>query len=272
MCEREELKMDGGRQIALDAYLERIRYAGPCVADAATLAALQRAHLMTVPFENLDIHWERPIIVDIDRFYSKVVVERRGGFCYELNGLFNELLKRLGYETRLVSARVFNSGVHGPEFDHAAIIARAADDEYLVDVGFGAFSAEPLRYVFDVEQYDANGWFMIRGRDDGYIEVMKRDDGIWRSEYIFKDVPRQLSEFGEMCDFQQYSPESHFRKGKLCSIMTAYGRKTLTDRSYIVTANGRKTEREVASDAEFYELLEREFAIRRVLSESAVEV
>ncbi|NOT46740.1 MAG: acetyltransferase, partial [Acidobacteria bacterium] len=90
--------------------------------NSETLRFLQRKHLLTVPFENLDIHWKRPIVLNTEKFYKKIVGEKRGGFCYELNGLFNALLISLGFQTRLISARVFNGTTHGPEYDHAAII------------------------------------------------------------------------------------------------------------------------------------------------------
>ena len=246
------------------AYLSRIGL-DEAAADYSSLRSLQRAHLLAVPFENLDIHWKRPIVIDTGKFFSKIVNERRGGFCYELNGSFNDLLRDLGFRTRLVSARVFNGTVHGPEFDHAAIIVTIDGDEYLTDVGFGAFTTEPLRFALDEVQQDASGTFMIRKREDEFFEVLKREDGKWRSEYIFRDVSRELSEFAEMCDFQQYSPESHFTKGKLCSIMTDSGRKTLTDKNFIVTANARKIETPVDSEDLFYETLEREFGITRNL-------
>lgn len=229
--------------------------------SVAALRSLQRAHLLSVPFENLDIHWKSPIVLNVDKFYEKIVTARRGGFCYELNGLFDELLQHIGYKTRLVSARVFNGSGHGPEFDHAAIIATVGDEEYLVDVGFGAFTTQPLRFVVGEKQQDESGIFTIRKYDDTYLEVAKLDDSMWVSEYIFRDVPRQLSEFADMCDFQQHSPESHFTKGKLCSIMTSAGRKTLTDKSFIVTENGRKKETPVNSESEFYDLLAGEFGI-----------
>src|SRR5687767_8585510 len=136
-------------------YLERIGVDDTgLIPDRSTLALLQRRHLLTVPFENLDIHWQRPILINTARFYEKIVEKRRGGFCYELNGLFNELLRHLGYDTRLVSARVFGGREHGPDFDHAAIIATIGVQEYLVDVGFGSFTAEPLRIVLDEPQKD----------------------------------------------------------------------------------------------------------------------
>lgn len=247
-------------------YLERIGLRGSKPEpNEQTLRILQRSHLLAVPFENLDIHWKRPIVLDTNRFYKKIVEDRRGGFCYELNGLFNELLIELGFRTRLVSARVFNGKTHGPEFDHAAIIVDIDGREYLADVGFGAFTAEPLNFVMVDEQHDANGTFMIRKREDGYHEVLKREDGVWNSEYIFRDVERHLDEFAEMCDFQQYSPESHFTKGKLCSIMTEKGRRTLTDKSFIVTADDAKTETAINSEDDFYRMLESEFGIKPVL-------
>ncbi len=230
-------------------------------ADLLTLTKLQRLHLLNVPFENLDIHWKRPIVLDTEKFYTKIVGEGRGGFCYELNGLFNELLRSLGFQTRLISARVFNGSKHGPEFDHAALIVTLGTDEYLADVGFGAFAAEPLRFVRGEKQKDANGIFVIRKFDDDYVEVAKQEGSNWRSEYIFKDATHHLSDFAEMCDFQQYSPDSHFKKGKLCSIMTDTGRKTLSEKNFIVTTGEDKSERPVNSEAEFYVLLKSEFGI-----------
>lgn len=256
--------MEGNETIDFNEYLSRISVSssnlGP---DLESLRLLQKKHLLRVPFENLDIHWKRPITIDTAKFNNKIVREGRGGFCYELNGLFNELLGHLGFRTRIVSARVFNGTDHGPEFDHAAIIATAGEEEYLTDVGFGDFIAEPLRFVLDEEQTDSAGTFIIRPYDGDYLEAAKRDGEDWKSQYIFKDVARDLTEFAEMCDFQQYSPESHFTKGKVCSLMTENGRKTLTDKKFIVTTNGGKTETPVESEDEFDRILARQFGIHR---------
>ena len=92
-------------------------YHGPREPTLETLRALHKAHMLAVPFENLDIHLGRPIVLDEDRLYRKIVGERRGGFCYELNGLFAALLRELGYEVTLLSARVScEQGGFGPEF------------------------------------------------------------------------------------------------------------------------------------------------------------
>lgn len=228
-----------------------------------TLKFLQRRHLLTIPFENLDIHWKSPILLDNQRFYDKIVGEKRGGFCYELNGLFCELLNEIGFENKIISARV-SDGKSGfsREYDHLAILTKIGADEYLVDVGFGNFTAEPLKFVLDVEQTDDCGVFMIRKHDENYYEVVKKDADEWRSEYIFNPVNRDLQEFAEMCGFHQTSPESHFTRGKVCSLLTIDGRKTLTDKRFIETKNGRKTEIEVDSVKQFNEILEREFNVR----------
>lgn len=245
-------------------YLSRIN-AGPEILGPTveSLRFLQRKHLLAVPFENLDIHWQKPIIIDIDKFYEKVVTNRRGGFCYELNGPFNELLRSLGFQTRLISARVFNGTEFGPEFDHAAIIATIGDDEYLADVGFGEFSTEPLIFSLGAEQHDPAGIFVVRRFNDEYFEVAKRDGGDWKSEYIFKDIPRELSEFAEICDFQQHSPDSHFTKRKICSILTPEGRKTLTDGAFIITERGNRIETAVSSEEDFETTLAKEFGMIR---------
>jgi N-hydroxyarylamine O-acetyltransferase len=256
--------MEGRAEMNSGAYLERIGLRGrEITADAESLRVLQRSHLFTVPFENLDIHWKRPITVDTAKFYDKIVGEKRGGFCYELNGLFNELLRSLGFQTRLVSARVFNGTEYGPEYDHAAIIVTIGELEYLADVGFGDFSAEPLRFLPDLEQQDREGTFVIKRADPGYFDVSKKKGEEFVPQYVFNSFGRDLSEFAEMCDFQQYSPESHFTKGKVCSILTETGRKTLTDKAFIVTTHGERIESAVGSEDEFERILVSEFGIAR---------
>jgi N-hydroxyarylamine O-acetyltransferase len=233
-------------------------------ANLENLKLLQKNHLLNVPFENLDIHWKRPISLSNEKFYRKIVEEKRGGFCYELNGLFYDLLTELGFQSKIISARVSrNDGSFGAEFDHLAILTKIADEEFLVDVGFGDFTVEPLKFISDIEQTDKNGTFLIRKFDDDYFEVVKNDGDNWQSEYIFKNIERNLSEFTEMCNFHQTSPESHFTRGKVCSILTENGRKTLTDNKFIETIKGEKTEIAVDLEEEFNIILHKEFNLIR---------
>ena len=245
-------------------YLNRIGIEKADVAtDLDSLKFLQRQHLLTVPFENLDIHWKRPIVLDGNRFYDKIIGEKRGGFCYELNGLFYELLEEIGFQNKIISAKVSKgTGDFGVEYDHLAILTRIGNEEYLVDVGFGSFTAEPLKFVLDVEQQDDNGVFMIRKIDGEYFEVVKKDVDGWQSEYVFTTLKRDLREFAEMCQFHQTSPESHFTRGKVCSLLTIEGRKTLTDEKFIETVEGQKKEITVDSAEQFNQILAREFYIK----------
>jgi N-hydroxyarylamine O-acetyltransferase len=233
--------------------------------DIAGLKMLQRQHLLNVPFENLDIHWKRPIVLDADVFYEKIVTNNRGGFCYELNGLFNELLRELGFETRLLSARVaMADGSFTPDYDHAAILVLIGEMQYLSDVGFGLFTAEPLQIVPEIEQTDPAGIFIIRLHDEEYFEVVRQDGFNWKSEYIFKPFGHDLSEFAEQCDWNQTSPDSHFTKGRLCSLMTVNGRKTLTDDKFILTDGNERTETPIVSEDEFESVLFTQFGITKL--------
>jgi len=156
----------------------------------------------------------------------------------------------------LISARVGRpDGTFGAEFDHAAIIVSIDGEEFLTDVGFGDFSAEPLRFVVGEEQQDANGTFKIETADSAAFVVKKLAGDEWKIEYLFTARARDLAEFAEMCDFQQYSPESHFTKGRLCSLMTEKGRKTLTDEKFIVTTDKGKVEETITSEEMFGRVL-----------------
>src|SRR5437660_12879903 len=112
----------------IQAYLQRIDYTGPLVPSAKTLRLLQVAHLRTIPFENLSIHSGEPIVLDDDALFEKIVRRRRGGFCYELNGLFAALLRALGFDVKMLSARVANDErIFGPDFDHMALLVTLAE-------------------------------------------------------------------------------------------------------------------------------------------------
>jgi N-hydroxyarylamine O-acetyltransferase len=93
--------------VNIEKYLERISFQDEIQINPGVLAALHRSHILNIPFENLDIHYGRKIILDLNQIEQKIIANRRGGFCYELNGLFGALLSQLGFEVKLISARVF---------------------------------------------------------------------------------------------------------------------------------------------------------------------
>jgi N-hydroxyarylamine O-acetyltransferase len=245
------------------AYLARIGWQGEASATEATLRALHRAHMFSVPFENLDIGRGVPIVLDRGRLYDKLVTRRRGGFCYELNGLFAELLRALGYEVTLLSARVFDGGQPGPEYDH--LVLRVAGGElgeaYLADVGFGASHVEPLRFVTEVEQSDPAGQFRLV-EAEGAWQMQDRDEtGAWQPQHAFSLTPRRLADFEAMCRYQQTSPQSHFTQKRICSRATPEGRLSLSDNRLIVTRHGQREEHVLETEAAVQAALRDHFGV-----------
>ncbi|MDF9816401.1 arylamine N-acetyltransferase [Streptomyces sp. SPB162] len=228
-----------------DAYLSRIGAVRPAVTDAAALRELQLRHLLAVPFENLSIHLGEEIGLSEEALLAKVVGARRGGFCYELNGLFGALLKQLGYPVSLLAGRVFaEGGVPGPPFDHLALRVEASGP-WLVDVGFGRFTHHPLRLDSREDQPDPSGGvFRIVDAPGGDLDVLK--DG--EPEYRLEQRPRELVDFEPTCWWQSTSPASHFTRSPVCSLLTPTGRITLSGASFITTGSGGRQERDVPRD------------------------
>jgi len=242
-------------------YLDRIGYNGPVKPDADSLRSLHHQHMLAVPFENLDIGLGREIVLDPARLVEKVVRERRGGFCYELNGAFAWLLESLGYRVTLLSARVANDQeVLSPEFDHLALRVDL-EEAWLADVGFGDNFIEPLRLAPRLEQPDPAGIFRLRDTAEHWRLERRQPDGSWRLQYTFSLQPRQLPEFAEMCRYHQTSPDSYFRRNRLCSLATPGGRVTVSGSRLIVTANGKQEEQTLATEAEWRSALRQYFGV-----------
>lgn len=250
-----------------NAYLRRINYDGPLDPDERTLRALHRAHLIAVPFENLDIHLSRPILLDERSIYEKIVTGNRGGFCYELNGLFAMLLRSLGYDVTLLSAGVYNGTTFGPEFDHLTLLVQH-DHRWLADVGFGDAFAEPLLLDDPGEQEQDTGLYRIETAG-GIRLLMQRDkDGNWVPMHRFSLRPRTLPEFAGMCDYHQLSPDSPFPRRWFCSRMTTGGRISITGRRIIRTVRGERIESRFTDPGEALAALREHFRID--LEESAL--
>jgi len=232
----------------LRRYLDRIGVERPAVLDAGVLAALHRAHQLTVPFENLSIHLAEPISLDEGDLLAKIVTRRRGGFCYELNGAFALLLEALGAQVTRVAARVYGGeGKLGPLFDHLALVVRLPGGGlWLADVGFGSNSTYPLRYDSREGQDDPGGRFALANATDGDVELFK--DG--EPQYRIEQRERHLDDFVPTCWWQQTSPDSHFTLSTICSRLTEDGRISLSGRTLIRTSGGTRTEQKLGADAE----------------------
>ena len=245
----------------ITAYLERINYRGPLEPTAATLRALHKAHLLAAPFENLDIHLGREIVLDEEKNYSKIVERRRGGFCYELNGAFAMLLKALGYDVKMLSAGVANAkGGFGPPFDHMTLLVEL-EKRWLADVGFGDSFREPL--LLDEQGAQSQEWGAYRiARDGEQLTLERRDGDLWKPQYRFTLRPYQFADFAEMCRYHQTSPDSHFTQRRTCSLATIDGRITLTDMRLITTTGEGRHERELTDEHEYEAILRERFGMQ----------
>ncbi len=205
---------------------------------------MQRAHLRAVPFENLDIHLGTPIVLDEDALLAKIVGRHRGGFCYELNGTFALLLADLGFTVALLEARVYGAdGEVTIPFDHLCLRVDL-DEPWLVDVGFGASFDEPLRLSTGADQVDPAGLFRIESRADGWLDLFKDGD----PQFRFSLEPRALADFTPGCEYNQYSPDSHFTQNTLCTLRTESGRVTVYSRTLVETIDGARSEQALEPD------------------------
>jgi N-hydroxyarylamine O-acetyltransferase len=229
--------------VDIAAYLARIGYDGSRAPTAETLAALHHAHMLTTPFENLDLHLGRRNVLDAEHNYRKIVRDRRGGWCYELNGTFARLLEALGFSVTRYSAAVVLSEPGTPDFAHLTLRVDLAEP-WLCDVGFGDSFTAPLRLDEPGDQ-ERSGHSYRLDRGDG--RALLRQDG--RPQYRFMLEPREMHQFQAMCDAQQ-TPPGHFTDAPVCSRATPDGRVSLAGMRLITTTGQERAERELADAGE----------------------
>ncbi|HLO29924.1 MAG TPA: arylamine N-acetyltransferase [Anaerolineales bacterium] len=246
-------------------YLGRIQYSSPIKPDVQTLQGLQWAHMLNVPFENLDIGLKRPIYLTEEALWNKLIVQKRGGFCYELNGLFAALLQEIGFKVTYLNARVYNrEGKLGPDFDHLALLVQVPHRpaRWLADVGFGDSFNEPLSFEEQDEQIQGLRAYRLEKTPEGYITWQKNYEGAWERQYFFDLQPRDFpTDYEGACSYHQTSPHSHFTRASIVSKATPDGRLTLETGKLIVTKNGRRSEHPVTNPEEYAALLKDHFGI-----------
>ena len=258
----------------VDAYLRRINYSGSIEPNAETLRALQVAHLRTVPFENLSIHVDQAIVLEDESLYKKIVENKRGGFCYEANGLFASLLRALGFKVSMLAAGVakrsellnLNDGSalseveFGPVFDHMCLMVEL-EERWLADVGFGDSFIEPLLLDRRDDQVRGDERYRIVPLNDALILLRRKNGEDWNAEYRFDLQPHVYADYEEMCKFHQTSPDSHFTRGRICSLATEDGRVTLSDMRLITTHGSKRDEKTLTSQGEYDRVLRDRFGI-----------
>jgi N-hydroxyarylamine O-acetyltransferase len=244
-------------------YLKRIQYSGPVNPDAQTLHRLQHAHLLHVPFENLDIGLKRPIRLGEEALWDKIILHGRGGFCYELNGLFARLLQEIGFDVTHLNARVYNrEGKLGIDFDHLALLVQIPGQagRWIADVGFGDSFNEPLSLNGPEIQEQGLRAYRVEQLHDGYATWQRNYDGSWERHYFFDLQPHRFpEEYLSACNYHQTSPQSSFTRESIISRATPDGRVSLEDGWLILTRNGLRTVRAITSRDQYQALLQQYF-------------
>lgn len=262
-----------GSETTVNAYLRRIGLDPSTVAqpDLETLRRLQHAHVTSVPFENLaivgDPFGDRDgpgVELSTSAFQEKVLERERGGYCFELNGLFYWLLEALGYDVDRVAARVTSDDGTSPPANHHSIVV-TLDKRYVVDVGMGVpVMRQPTPLDGRARTDDVGVEWRIAEcdrPDEGYRTEFREPDAVsWEVRYVFSVEPRSLDYFRATNDFLQSAPESPFTGDPVVTLGTAAGHRKLSATTLTETEGANEHERDVA-EAEWHATLEREFGL-----------
>jgi N-hydroxyarylamine O-acetyltransferase len=248
----------------LQAYFERIGYRGDARPDRATLESLVAAHTATIPFENLNPFLGIPVSLAPNALVAKLVRQQRGGYCYEQNGLFSQVLESIGFDFTSLAARVLwmQSDEAITPRTHKLLLVNLPEGLALADVGFGgAVCTGVLDLIAEVAQSTPHERFRlveVNGQWRQQIEIGSE----WRSTYQF-DLTAQLAVDDELGNWwTSASPASHFTFSLAAARSPTGRRHALRNFDYSVHVPGGETEkRRLESAAQVCALLESDFGI-----------
>jgi N-hydroxyarylamine O-acetyltransferase len=232
-------------------YLARIGVQPPVPVHLPGLTGLMQKHQQHIHFENLDILSGRSIQLDPKSLFQKIIVEKRGGVCFELNGLFHLLLNELGFDVQMIAGTVYESsrGEWGLEGTHLTNLVCLNQEKYLVDVGFGGNAPRrPVPLSGEVVQ-DIAGQYRIRSNRGHYV-LEKKEPGAesWLALYRFTGEAKTFPDFHEACRLIETSPRSPFNRSIYISKMTPDGRVSLIGRKLVQVTPSGKEKREVSEN------------------------
>ena len=204
--------MSADTQIDLDAYFARIGYSGPRAPTLETLKALHFAHATAIPFENLDVLAKRPILLDPPVLQKKLVAQKRGGYCFEVNGLFAAVLRQLGFNVMTLIGRVRwktpDTIDTGPS--HMLSLVDLPEGRFLADIGFGGLTMTgPIRLETDSEQQTPHEPRRLLADGDGYMLQAKLGEE-WGNVYRFTLDPQTRADYEIANWYTSTHPQSIF--------------------------------------------------------------
>lgn len=241
----------------LDLYLQRIGYSGPLEPNLETLRNLHRQHLFAIPYENFDIHLGRKIVLDERAFFDKLVRQKRGGWCYEMNGLFAWALRQLGFEVRLLAGSVRPASEDTVEGNHLVLLVEL-ERPYLVDVGFGDGFLEPLPLEEGEYRQD---FLTFRLAKEGEWWVMHNHPYGGAKRYDFKLEPHALPQFAAKCHELQTSPTSGFVRTTVAQRLTPQNIFVLRGATLKIISQEGVDTRTIETEAEYGQILAEYFGL-----------
>lgn len=246
----------------LDAYFERVQYRGGTDAGEDTLRELHLAHTLGVPFENLDVFYGRPVLLDEASLFRKLVGERRGGYCFEMNGLFSLVLRKMGFRVRDLLARVILDDGRCTTRTHQVILVEAGGRRYLADVGFGNDGIlAPLLLEERTEQRQFSHTYRLTNHTPLGHLLQKREGDRFHPLYAFTLEECLPDDFLMANHFTATFPGSFFLTMRMCTRPTRDGRVTLTDGRFKVVKGGEVIEKTLADESEFNALAREHFGL-----------
>ncbi|WP_310542901.1 arylamine N-acetyltransferase [Phenylobacterium sp.] len=243
----------------LDAYLARIGYAPTPRPDLETLTAIHRAHLLAIPYENLDVQLQRPGDVSVQHAFDKLVTRRRGGWCYEMNGLLGWALDEIGFKVTRMAGAVGRTERGEISHGNHLVLRVDLDRSYIADVGFGdgvlepvALAAGPMTvadYDFRLEKLDADWWRFHNHALGGapYFDF---------TEAAASDIALNTT-----CQWLRTSPDSIFTQFPTVQRHTPDGLVIILGRTLRRVRPGERTQTLIESADAFVDILAREFGL-----------
>ena len=245
----------------LSAYFRRIHYTGPAAADTATLHALMRHQLFAIPFENLDVQAGKVVSLIPEEITDKLLYQHRGGYCYELNGLFAMALQASGIRYRFVAARPMFYPARRPK-THMALVAETEGRQWLCDLGFGSYGIRaPL--ALDMtgceipQDFDT---FRLTKDEEGVYLLQAKAEGVWANQYSFDLSPTEWVDFLPANYLNSTHPETIFVQKRLIMLHNATQRLILLGNTLKkITAEG--SEKQQIDEQDIVAVMKNHFAL-----------
>lgn len=234
----------------LSAYFARIGYDGPHTPTLETLRAIQYLHPQAIPFENLNPLLGIPVRLDIESLQRKLIASRRGGYCFEQNGVLLHALRALGFRVACLAARVVwnQPGDALPPRSHMVLRVELDQGPWIADVGFGMSPTAPLRLVPGIEQETPHEPYRLIERD-GHFTLQCRLKGEWASFYRF-DLQEQAPIDYQVANYYVSTwPDSHFVTSLIAARATPDARYGLRNNRLSIHRRAGESEQRVLPNA-----------------------